>query len=238
MSDRDKKRQRLLILHGAVKEGDLKLVETLLSEGANVNEKDGAGYTALHWSLNADISKMLLVNGANVNAVDNWKDTPLHRAAWYGRIDVMKLLMMNGANVNALNKRDESPLSYAVASSLNKLKVPTMLELVCGGARINEKSISKDESGVLRKVEDRLNLLRERKQITTDLFSVEERRFVEYIALCFAKQYHGIIGKKLFYDLLHLISFHGVFMTRVFERGNGTLSKTPYPEDDNDDEYW
>ena len=119
-----------------------------------------------------------------------------------------------------------------------------MLELICGGARIDENSILMDKSGVLRKVEDRLNLLRERKPITTDLFSVEERRFVEYIALCFAKQYHGIIGKKLFYDLLHLISFHGVIMTSVFELGNGTLSKTPYPEDDDDDdddvddEYW
>ena len=111
--------------------------------------------------------------------------------------------------------------------------VPTMLELICGGARIDENSILMDKSGVLRKVEDRLNLLRERKPITTDLFSVEERRFVEHIALCLASKYYGI-GKKLFYELLHLVSFHGVFVTRVFERGNGTLSKTPYLEDDGD----
>jgi len=112
-----------------------------------------------------------------------------------------------------------------------------MLELICGGARIDEKYISMDKSRVLRKVEDRLNLLRERKPITTDLFSVEERRFVQHIALCFASKYYGI-GKKLFYELLHLISFHGVFMTIVFQQGNGTLSKTPYSEDDDDyDDY-
>jgi len=80
-----------------------------------------------------------------------------------------------------------------------------------------------------------LNLLRVRKPITTDLFSVEERRFVEHIALCLASKYYGI-GKKLFYELLHLISFHGVIMTSVFERGNGTLSKTPYPEEEEEEE--
>ena len=170
-------------------------------------------------------------NGANVNAVDNWKSTPLYDAASDGHINVMKLLMMNGANVNALAEYDGSPLYRALRFSPIKLRVPTMLELICGGARIDEKSISSDKSGVLQKVEDRLNLLRERKPITTDLFSVEERRFVKYIALCLASKYYGI-GKKLFYELLHLISFHGVFVTRVFERGNGTLSKTPYPEDD------
>ena len=220
-------------LRQAVEEGDIKLVETLLSEGANVNEKDGNGWTALHYSASnghADVSKVLLENGANVNAVNEikWKSTPLHDAAEFGHIDVMKLLMMNGANVNALNEDDESHMCRAVASPFNKLKIPTMLELICGGARIDEKSISEDESGVLRKVEDRLNLLRERKPITTDLFSVEERRFVEHIALCFASKYYGI-GKKLFYDLLHLISFHGIIMTSDQQRGSGSIWKMMYP---------
>ena len=231
MSDRDKKRQRTMSLHEAVREGDLKLVENLLSEGANVNEKDEDGETPLHWSAqegHADVSKVLLENGANVNAVNKVRETSLHCAADYGHIDVMKLLMMNGANVNALDEDDESPMCLAVRFSPIEVKVPMMLELICGGARIDEKSISSDESGVLQKVEDRLNLLRERKPITTDLFSVEERRFVEYIALCFASKYYGI-GKKLFYDLLHLISFHGIIMTSHQQRGSGSIWKMTYP---------
>ena len=131
--------------------------------------------------------------------------------------------------MNALDVDGESPLCRAVDSDENRLKVPTMLELVCGSARIDEESLKKDESGVLRKVEDRLNLLRERKPITTDLFSVEERRFVKYIALCFAKQYHGIIGKKLFYMVFNLISFHGIIMTRHQQRGSGSVWKMTYP---------
>ena len=152
----------------------------------------------------------------------------MHRAAYFGCIDVMKLLMMSGANVNAVNENDESSLYHTVTSFSNEIKVPMMLELICGGARIDEKSISKDRSGVLQKVEDRLNLLRERKPITTDLFSVEERRFVEHIALCFASKYYGI-GKKLFYDLLHLISFHGIIMASHQQRGSGSIWKMTYP---------
>ena len=231
MSDRDKKRQRTMSLHEAVDEGDLKLVENLLSEGANVNEKDEYDATALHWSAlkgYADVSKVLLENGANVNAVDKSKSTPLHDAAYWRHIDVMKLLMMNGANVNALNKIDDSPMWLAVRFSPIELRVPTMLELICGGARIDKKSISRDKSGVLQKVEDRLNLLRERKPITTDLFSVEERSFVEHIALCLASKYYGI-GKKLFYELLHLISFHGVIMTSDQQQGSGSIWKIKCP---------
>ena len=81
MSDRDKKRQRTMSLHEAVREGDLKLVETLLSEGANVNKKDGHGCTPLHWSArkgHADVSKLLLENGANVNEKNIHGVTPLH----------------------------------------------------------------------------------------------------------------------------------------------------------------
>ena len=50
MSDRDKKKQRTRSLHEVVREGDLKLVENLLSEGANINKKDEDDDTPLHYS--------------------------------------------------------------------------------------------------------------------------------------------------------------------------------------------
>ena len=55
-------------LSKAARRGDIKRVETLLSEGANVNEKDQYGWTALHCSANnghADVSNVLLENGAS-----------------------------------------------------------------------------------------------------------------------------------------------------------------------------
>ena len=219
-------------LFHAVGSNDIELVEILLAKGANINEEDEYGCTPLFTCVRCGythLSKVLLMNDANVNAVDNWKSSPLHCAARNGHIDILQLLIMYGANVNALDDDDESPLYRAVVSYRKMFRISTMLQLICTGARIDEKSSTADRSGVLQRLEDRLNLLRERKPIKTDLFSVEERRYVEYVALCFAKQYHEIIGKKLFYMCFHLISFHGIFMTRAFQLGNGTLSKTPYP---------
>lgn len=48
---------------------------------------DNAGYTALHYAArtgNTDICKMLLYNGADINATTNGKATPLHKAAAAG----------------------------------------------------------------------------------------------------------------------------------------------------------
>ena len=38
--------------------------------------------------------------GADVNAIDSDGKTPLHKAAWQGRIDAVKYLVSKGANVN------------------------------------------------------------------------------------------------------------------------------------------
>ena len=48
--------------------------------------------------------KVLIQNGADVNAVKKDKATTLHTAALYGFVDVVKVLIQNGADVNAVNK--------------------------------------------------------------------------------------------------------------------------------------
>ena len=45
-----------------------------------------------------DCVKMLIRNGADVNAVDGGKKTALHRAARFGHVDVAKVLIQNGAD--------------------------------------------------------------------------------------------------------------------------------------------
>jgi ankyrin repeat protein len=86
------------------------VLKYLVHKGANVNAKDGKGFTPLHNVAirkvasdgNVEAVKFLVANGANVNAKNNLNMTPLHRAALSGNIEVVKILVSSGANVNAM----------------------------------------------------------------------------------------------------------------------------------------
>ena len=54
-----------------------------------------------------DVVKVLIQNGADVNAVEEYKETALHTAALNGHVDVAKVLIQNGADVNAVNQEDK-----------------------------------------------------------------------------------------------------------------------------------
>lgn len=91
-------------LHRAVRRGDVKAVERLLAEGANVNARDKYENTPLHLAAgegNVRIAEMLLAKGASLAALSSSGDTPLHRAARAGNVEVMKLLIAKGAEVDA-----------------------------------------------------------------------------------------------------------------------------------------
>ncbi|TGL61431.1 ankyrin repeat domain-containing protein [Leptospira sarikeiensis] len=54
----------------SVKEGDLKKVELLLSQGATVDAKDDEGRTAIMLAQGEDVVEFLIKHGANINAQD------------------------------------------------------------------------------------------------------------------------------------------------------------------------
>jgi ankyrin repeat protein len=57
--------------------------------------------------------KLLITNGANVNAVDRNNSTPLHLASGSGITEIAEILVENGANVNAVNISGLTPLQAA-----------------------------------------------------------------------------------------------------------------------------
>lgn len=70
-------------LRNAASRGNLAKVQSLLAKGAQVNAKDKAGATALHFAAasgNAEIVKELLAKGADVNVKDKEGTTPLREA--------------------------------------------------------------------------------------------------------------------------------------------------------------
>lgn len=86
----------------ACENGNRTRAEQLLEEGANIEARDGSDrQTALVFAANrgyADVVRMLITRGANINAQDDKGWTALSEASYRGRHDVVEFLLENGAS--------------------------------------------------------------------------------------------------------------------------------------------
>lgn len=135
------------LLYDAVLQGNFKIVEYLLQQGADVNTSNLEKSTPLHDSANkgrVGLVRFLLEKGADANAKDIDNNTPLHEAvAACGvyitnlrYIEIVKLLLSNAAMVNEKNNKGETPLH--LASRGNSFEVVKLL--VSKGADVNNQN--------------------------------------------------------------------------------------------------
>ena len=100
---------------------DVVQVKAALDAGVNVDAKDAQNRdrTALHdaaWEGNANVVKLLLNAGADIDVGDRGGQTPLHLAALgdgEDRVATVNALLESGAEVNARNDDRRTPLHYA-----------------------------------------------------------------------------------------------------------------------------
>nr|GEW26061.1 ankyrin repeat domain-containing protein 2B-like [Tanacetum cinerariifolium] len=93
-----------------------------LESGADKDEEDGEGRTALHFSCGygeVKCAQILLEAGAKVDALDKNKNTALHYAAGYGRKECVALLLDNGAAVTLQNMDGKTPIDVAKLNDQN-----------------------------------------------------------------------------------------------------------------------
>ena len=129
-------------LFNAVEKGDLRAAKNAIINGANLNAKNNWLRTPLHVVTGGDsawvkhkeipnrkeITELLISKGADVNARDQNRQTPLIGAAKLGYEGICKLLISKGANVNAL----ANPVSFFVWNNGNKNINSALNQAICG----------------------------------------------------------------------------------------------------------
>lgn len=106
--------------------GQKEVVEFLLLQGADVNDKGFMEMTPLadmaaSWGQRDDrscteIAEALLSHGARPNAVDRYGVTPLYWAAESGHAQMIRLLLEKGADTSTADSRGQTPLHVAAVN--------------------------------------------------------------------------------------------------------------------------
>lgn len=127
-------------------------VQRLLADGTRIDSTGDACTTlepsprgvTLLMSVAADgdleLIRFLLDNGAAINAMNTWQQTPLTYAVSYQKIEAVRLLIEKGADVNVRGESGSTLLMKAASNG----NLPIMEQLLSNGADV----LAKDQNGV------------------------------------------------------------------------------------------
>ncbi|XP_058047038.1 85/88 kDa calcium-independent phospholipase A2 isoform X1 [Ahaetulla prasina] len=103
-------------IHIAMKHSQKRCAEILLDKEINqiqfLDPRYGA--TPLHWARNAEMTRMLIEYGCEVNALSASGESALHIAVRRGRFDCTMVLLTHGAMPNTKEKNGNTPLHLAM----------------------------------------------------------------------------------------------------------------------------
>jgi len=135
-------------LSSTLKSGNTAVARALLAEGADPNDAEADGTTALHWAVHhADegLAKALLDAGAKIDARNRYGVPPLYLAAENGDAAMTKVLLDRGADPNTALPEGETALLTAARTG----DTPTLDVLIAAGARVNEPEGWKGQTALM-----------------------------------------------------------------------------------------
>lgn len=103
------------LLKCAAYEGEAGIVQLLLDNKADLELGGSALGSAICCCKNVKFSivRLLVAAGSNVNAIDEFGQTPLHNAVRMGSFDIVKFLVEHGADINILDNFKKSAAHIA-----------------------------------------------------------------------------------------------------------------------------
>ena len=109
----------------------------MIRHGANIHSRTIHGCTPLHQAaLNgfSNVAELLIQNGAEIDAKNNTKDTPLMMAlanSFKMQIETIKCLSKLGASMKNRNDQGMSPLEVAIGKNLTPLSFKVLVFNMC-----------------------------------------------------------------------------------------------------------
>lgn len=157
-------------------------VRWLVAQDADLEAIDTYKRTALHAqaSLRGGDVSVFLELGANVHALDNYGDTPLHFASGSGfNAPAVKLLIAHGADVKALNMYKQTPLERALSRASN-MDLPNLVEVSKLLLAVDHTITQKMKDAIIRRGEDfefhrenfNIDYLKETDEALSELYKI------------------------------------------------------------------
>ncbi|XP_039102002.1 85/88 kDa calcium-independent phospholipase A2 isoform X1 [Hyaena hyaena] len=122
-------------IHTAMKFSHKGCAEMIISmDSSQIHSKDPRyGASPLHWAKNAEMARMLLKRGCDVNSTSSTGNTALHVAVMRNRLDCVMALLTYGANADARGEHGNTPLHLA----MSKDNVEMVKALIVFGAEVD-----------------------------------------------------------------------------------------------------
>nr|XP_031527588.1 85/88 kDa calcium-independent phospholipase A2 isoform X3 [Vicugna pacos] len=122
-------------IHTAMKFSQKGCAEMIISMDSNqIHSKDPRyGASPLHWAKNAEMARLLLKRGCDVNSTSSAGNTALHVAVMRNRFDCVMVLLTHGANADARGEHGNTPLHLA----MSKDNVEMVKALIVFGAEVD-----------------------------------------------------------------------------------------------------
>lgn len=122
-------------IHTAMKFSQRGCAEMIISMDSNqIHSKDPRyGASPLHWAKTAEMARMLLKRGCDVNSTSSSGYTALHVAVMRNRFECVMVLLTYGANADARGEHGNTPLHLA----MSKDNVEMVKALIVFGAEVD-----------------------------------------------------------------------------------------------------